>query len=44
MNVCQENMPIGIAVKFVDGPYHEWKMRVTTAARLLAGGEHFLQV
>jgi hypothetical protein len=26
MTVCQANMPIGIAVKFADGPYHERKM------------------
>jgi hypothetical protein len=44
MTVCQENMPIGIAVKLADGPYHEWKMRITTAARPLARGKDFLQV
>jgi hypothetical protein len=32
MTVCQENIPIGIAVKLADDPYHESKMRVTIAA------------
>jgi hypothetical protein len=44
MTVCQENMSIGIAVKLVDDPYQAWKMGVTIAARLLAGGKDFLRV
>jgi hypothetical protein len=37
-------MPIGIAEKLVDDPNQAWKLGVTIAARLLAGGKDFLRV